>query len=133
MDTFNFHSYDIGTASKKIDPRIRKGADKNLDTPLDPQIMKGADKNLDIHLIMSAAKSGALEMLQGYKKSGLDLNGSNYDGRTPLHVASAEGHCEVVEMLLSLPNISINAKDRYYLGKRVVCGHVHSFIHLVQK
>lgn len=38
---------------------------------------------------------------------------SDYDGRTALHLASAEGHVECVEFLLELCNVDHNIKDRW--------------------
>ena len=43
---------------------------------------------------------------------GVDLNASDYDGRTALHVAAAEGQFEVVKFLLHTDNIYANPKDR---------------------
>ena len=43
---------------------------------------------------------------------GGDFNLSDYDGRTPLHVASSEGHFETVRFLLQ-HGASLHARDRY--------------------
>jgi glutaminase len=37
---------------------------------------------------------------------------SDYDGRTPLHLAASEGHMEVVKLLLE-KGAPVNAKDRW--------------------
>ena len=98
MDTFNFHGYDSLTPDgDKIDPRHKKGEHREL----------------EVTSVMYAAQAGALSTLQRYKMSGMDLSVVNYDGRSPLHVAAAEGHLHVIEMLLDCPNCSINATDRY--------------------
>lgn len=97
METFNFHIYDsLVSQSNRTDPRRRK--DELWER--------------EVTSVMYAAGAGALSTLQRYKMSGMDLALCNYDGRTPLHVAAAEGHYEVVEMLLDCPGVSINFTDR---------------------
>ena len=37
----------------------------------------------------------------------------DYDGRTALHVAAAEGHFEIVKFLLELVKVKADPKDRW--------------------
>ncbi|XP_019867420.2 glutaminase liver isoform, mitochondrial isoform X2 [Aethina tumida] len=95
---FNFHRYDnLRHASNKKDPRRHKFETKGLNI---------------VNLLFSAA-SGDLPSLRRYKLMGLDMTLSDYDGRTALHLASAEGHVECVEFLLELCNVDHNIKDRW--------------------
>ena len=43
---------------------------------------------------------------------GINLNISDYDGRTPLHLAASEGHLEVVKYLVN-KGVDITPKDRW--------------------
>ena len=58
------------------------------------------------YIIINACSEGNIELLQKYlddKNSGgdaIDLNKGDYDRRTPLHLASAEGHLDIVKYLL---------------------------------
>jgi hypothetical protein len=47
-----------------------------------------------------------------HKLSGMDMTLCDYDGRTALHLASAEGHLECVTFLLEHCNVPHNTKDR---------------------
>jgi len=46
------------------------------------------------------AMSGKVEMLSDFVANGADVNSKDYDGRSPLHVATAEGNKAVVEYLV---------------------------------
>jgi glutaminase len=48
------------------------------------------------------ARRGKLESLEDMLRNGANPNVADYDGRTPLHVAAADGHKMIVQMLLSL-------------------------------
>ncbi len=43
---------------------------------------------------------------------GAEANLSDYDGRTPLHLAASEGHLDVVQYLIS-KGAQVNIRDRW--------------------
>jgi ankyrin repeat protein len=45
--------------------------------------------------------------------SDFDMNMSDYDGRTALHLTCAEGHLEAVQFLLEICKVHPEPKDRY--------------------
>lgn len=47
-----------------------------------------------------------------HRLSGMDMTLSDYDGRTALHLAAAEGHFECVQFLVEQCNVPCNPKDR---------------------
>ena len=58
------------------------------------------------------ASEGKLEDLQKIALEGTDLCLGDYDGRTAIHLATSNGHKEVVEFLIS-QGINLKVKDRY--------------------
>nr|CAI5866241.1 unnamed protein product [Callosobruchus analis] len=79
---FNFHRYDnLRHASNKTDPRKHKYETVGL----------------NIVNLLSSAASGDLPGLRRHKLSGVDMSLADYDGRTALHLAAAEGHANCVE------------------------------------
>merc|ERR1712046_140652 len=51
-------------------------------------------------LLLSSCRHGDIKKCQELISNGANYNCSDYDQRTPLHIASAEGHLELVEEML---------------------------------
>lgn len=97
IQKFNFHNYDsLGGVGEKVDPRLNKNEVK----------MKG------VMALVDAASRGDLFEAQRLAAAGIDLNAGDYDNRTPLHLAAAENHYNVVEFMLSR-NVDTSPKDRW--------------------
>jgi len=76
--------------------------------------------------LCNAASIGDLDTLKLMLEHGLSPNVGNCDQRTPLHLASAEGHNKLVEYILSKGG-DVNAHDRWGrtpLQDAVAAGHV---------
>jgi glutaminase len=88
VETFNFHNYDslITGGTPKKDPRLKKNQ----------SLADGV-----VSLIWACA-NGDLLTVQEMIASGVDFNQGDYDGRTPLHLAAAEGRIDIVKLLLRL-------------------------------
>ncbi len=98
MNKYNFHHFDslINEEDGKVDPRLRRN-------------QKEVEKT--IYLCWASAK-GDLEEVRKLVAQGADYNASDYDGRTPIHLAAAEGHGDVVSYLLDL-RATPNPVDRW--------------------
>lgn len=59
-----------------------------------------------------AAATGNLEEMKRLFENGVDVNGGDYDARTPLHLASSNGHAAAVEFLLA-QKADVDARDRF--------------------
>uniref|UniRef100_A0A0K0E4B9 glutaminase n=1 Tax=Strongyloides stercoralis TaxID=6248 RepID=A0A0K0E4B9_STRER len=99
IETFNFHNYDslLHTDEKKIDPRRRVG---NKETDL-------------VVSLLYAAKKGEIQTVRRLYLQGANLNMSDYDGRTALHLAACEGHPNLVKFLLIVGKVNHAPKDRW--------------------
>ncbi|KAK0394676.1 hypothetical protein QR680_000868 [Steinernema hermaphroditum] len=99
IDTFNFHNYDslLHTDSGKIDPRRHVGT-----------------KETDLIVgLLYAVKNGDLDMVRRLYLQGANMNMADYDGRTALHLAAAEGHPKLVRFLMQVCKADHSAQDRW--------------------
>lgn len=92
---YRVHTFD-GVETSRIDPRITRAhwlATRTAEA-------------------LWASSSGDLGELKRLDVEGFDLAGGDYDQRTPLHLASADGHLDVVDFLLER-GVDVNAVDRW--------------------
>uniref|UniRef100_A0A671R3K6 glutaminase n=1 Tax=Sinocyclocheilus anshuiensis TaxID=1608454 RepID=A0A671R3K6_9TELE len=98
VSLFNFHNYDnLRHFAKKLDPRRQTGHERNK----------------SVVDLMFAAYSGDVSALRRIALSAVNMELTDYDTRTALHVASAEGHLDTVKFLTHTCKVNPNAKDRW--------------------
>lgn len=98
VSLFNFHNYDnLRHFVKKQDPRRQSGDDRNK----------------SVVNLMFAAHSGDVSALRRFALSSMDMELKDYDSRTPLHVAAAEGHMDVVVFLTQSCKVNPFVQDRW--------------------
>lgn len=94
---FNFHNYDsLLNTTNKTDPR--RVINDNKLTGVVP--------------LLWAASQGDLDEMRRLVAMGVDLNETDYDGRTALHLAASEGHIEIVKFLI-LKQVDLSPADRW--------------------
>ncbi|MEE2903215.1 MAG: glutaminase A [Myxococcota bacterium] len=116
--TYNLHLYDsISAAGDRIDPRI-------------PIAQWRASLTSQA---LWAASRGDVWTLRRLHEEQMDLQKGDYDLRSPLHLAAAEGHAEAVSFLLSV-GISPNETDRWGGTplEDAEAGHHHEVIELLR-
>ena len=67
---------------------------------------------MNIMALCWAASEGDLHEIKRLTAKGMDLNESDYDGRTALHLACSEGKIEVIKYLID-KNVNKNVVDRW--------------------
>uniref|UniRef100_A0A8C9RRN2 glutaminase n=1 Tax=Scleropages formosus TaxID=113540 RepID=A0A8C9RRN2_SCLFO len=98
VSVFNFHNYDnLRHFMKKLDPR-RQSDD---------------ERNKSVVNLMFAAYSGDVSALRRFALSSMNMELKDYDSRTALHVAAAEGHVDVVLFLTEVCKVNPFVKDRW--------------------
>ncbi|CAG5979042.1 unnamed protein product [Menidia menidia] len=98
VSQFNFHNYD------NLRHFVRKQ---------DPRRQDGDDRNKSVFSLMFAAYSGDVSALRRFALSSMDMDLKDYDCRTALHVAAAEGHIEVVRFLTETCKVDPFVEDRW--------------------
>lgn len=63
--------------------------------------------------LLFAAYSGDVSALRRFALSAMDMEQKDYDSRTALHVAAAEGHTDVVKFLIEACKVNPFVKDRW--------------------
>jgi glutaminase len=109
VQTFNFHHYD----------NIRRSCAAAVDSR--SGIGKSDSRNLlrwDIHSgsvvrMLFTAQNADLNGLRGYALAGYDMSVADYDGRTALHIAAAEGHLSCVRFLIEKCQVPPTPRDRW--------------------
>jgi glutaminase len=86
VDTFNFHQFDdLSGVSDKVDPRVGR-------------VEQEAES---VVMMIWAASVGDLLTIQQLLARGLSPDAADYDGRTPMHLAAAEGREAIVQFLIT--------------------------------
>ncbi|XP_034028738.1 glutaminase kidney isoform, mitochondrial [Thalassophryne amazonica] len=94
---YKFHNYDnLRHFTKKHDPR------RSHD-----------DSNKTVVNVMFAAYNGDVSSLRRFALSAVNMEQRDYDSRTALHVAAAEGHVEAVQFLTEMCKVNPHIKDRW--------------------
>uniref|UniRef100_A0A668AAW5 glutaminase n=1 Tax=Myripristis murdjan TaxID=586833 RepID=A0A668AAW5_9TELE len=70
-------------------------------------------QNESVFNLMFAAYSGDVSALRRFALSSMDMGLRDYDSRTALHIAAAEGHIDVVRFLTETCKVNPLVKDRW--------------------
>uniref|UniRef100_A0A3B3ZIF6 glutaminase n=1 Tax=Periophthalmus magnuspinnatus TaxID=409849 RepID=A0A3B3ZIF6_9GOBI len=70
-------------------------------------------QNKSVFGLMFAAYSGDVSALRRFALSSMDMDQKDYDARTALHIAAAEGHVDVIRFLTYTCKVDPFVKDRW--------------------
>jgi glutaminase len=86
--------------------------EKSVARKKDLRVISGSDVEHDTALLAVAAGHGDLRTISELFVRGVDLNGADYDFRTAMHIAAAEGKSKVIKWLLQ-HGAEPSPKDRW--------------------
>lgn len=103
VETFNFHNYDSLT---------------DLASKRDPRVGRVENRAGRVNDLIWAASKGDTRAIHQKWQHGADVGAADYDLRTPLHLAAAEGQMEVVKFFVERhaqgeDGVDINPRDRW--------------------
>eukprot|EP01112_Ceratiomyxa_fruticulosa_P011898 TRINITY_DN3274_c0_g3_i1.p1 TRINITY_DN3274_c0_g3~~TRINITY_DN3274_c0_g3_i1.p1 ORF type:complete len:607 (+),score=113.71 TRINITY_DN3274_c0_g3_i1:134-1954(+) len=105
-------------STESLPSNVSSKMDK-LNSYLEPLLFSAAEKVEKINsymgplVLISAAAKGDLHTIKHLiEQEGVNPNEGDYDGRTALHLASEEGHLDIVKYLIS-KGVNLNAHDRW--------------------
>ena len=93
---YDFHTFKSGKSGKK-----------------NPKLQNFEDKSLKLIQTLFAAANGDKLALERAYLSGIDMNMSDYDKRTALHIACSENHLACVKFLIKTCKVDIEVQDRW--------------------
>jgi ankyrin repeat protein len=85
---------------------------------------------------MECCAQGNLKKVQRHFENGIDMQQSDYDERTPIHVACAQGHLHVIRYLLDEVKVEVNSVDRFGrtpLFEATLCSNSHTVVDFLKK
>jgi len=98
---FSFHYYDM------LNGIVSSSSNKK-----NPTLARNRLEQNDLVTLCYLCARGDLVGIRGMVALGANLNGQDYDGRSPLHLASSEGQLAVVKYLVSR-GVNLNCVDRW--------------------
>jgi glutaminase len=101
VSEFRFHHFDV----------LALGG-KNEDLKKDPRKTSIVSGHAEIFEFLQSVAEGNFEDVSRRIIRGANLDCSDYDRRTPLHLAASEGHIEIVSLLLR-NGVKVNPIDRW--------------------
>jgi glutaminase len=103
VNLFNFHVYD---------DLVMRSGDFLTSSKIDPRLKKDQERENRSFTLLNAVAKGSLKEASHLFAQNVDPNLVDYDGRTALHVAVAEGHLNLIKFLISR-GASILKRDRW--------------------